>query len=514
MIRRVPPIHPFLIALIPVCSMYAASVGEGQGKEFLVSCGLALLVTAMLYAAAGAAYRDLQKAALLVSAVLVLLLAYDTLFAGVDRWRIGGWRFGRQRYALVGSYGLLGCLAVWLFRTRRSLATLTGFLTVVAAGMLLVPAVRVVPTYLGRELHAQAGGSAQEIFQATREPRPLPDIYYLIFDRYGDAATIQESYGYDNGPFYRDLQAKGFYVAGASRSNYIKTPLSLASSLNLTLLDEGTLGASPDSTDWASTYRMVENHRLGRFLRARGYTYVHAGSWWWPTRRSPYAARNINSYPWTPRSLLVLLNSGLVHPIFERTGSPWLDDRRQQWSRATRDMQELETIPALPGPKFVFAHVLVPHPPNVFNRDGSFLKSADEDKRTDQQNYVNQLIATNTKIVALIDRILRDSKNPPIVVLQGDEGPYPLGTRQPGFDWHGATRAQLRDKSGILNAYYFPPGPSPRLYASITPVNSFRLILNEYFGTALAPLPDTTYAHQSDYRPYMLQDITGLVREP
>jgi hypothetical protein len=513
MIRRIPPLHPFLLALIPVCSMYAGNVGVGQGREFLVSSALVLLVTAVFYAVAALAFRNPQKGALLVSTFLVLLLVYDTVFGGIDRWEIAGWRFGRQRYALLACYGFLACVAVSLYRTRRPLATINGFLTVVTAGMLLVPAFTVVPTYLGRELHAQSDSWGQEPLQSSRQPSPLPDIYYLIFDRYGDARTIQDSYGYDNRPFYRYLQAKGFYVADSSRSNYIKTPLSLASSLNLTLLDDSTLGASPDSTDWASSYRMLEHHRLGRFLQARGYTYVHAGSWWWPTRRNAYAARKINSYPWTPRPVLVLLDSGLVHQFLYRMRSPWLDDRRQQWNRVNLDMAELGTVPALPGPKFVFAHVLVPHPPYVFNRDGSFLTESDANRHTDQQSYVNQLIATNTKITALIDHILSDSKTPPIIVLQGDEGPYPLGTREGRFNWHGATRAQLLEKSGILNAYYLPGGKSRLLYPSITPVNSFRVILNEYFGTGLPLLPDNTYAHQSDYGPYNFLDITQVVHE-
>lgn len=513
MTSRIPPLHPFLLALVPVCSMYAGSVGEGQGKEFLVSSALALLVTGALYATAALVFRNLQKGALLVSVFLVLLLAYDTLFGNIEHWHLGGWHFGRQRYALLASYALLTGVGLWLYRTRRSLSTLSGFLTVVTAGMLLVPVFTVVPIYLGRELHAQSGTGVLEPLQSSRDPRPLPDIYYMVFDRYADARTIRESYSYDNSPFYRDLRARGFYVAESSRSNYIKTPLSVASSLNLTLLDETTLGASADSPDWASVYRMLENHRLGRFLRGRGYTYVHAGSWWWPTRKNSYATRNINSYPWTPRPLLVLLNSGLVHPLLQKTGSPWLDDRRQQWSRANLDMAGLGTIPAQPGPKFVFAHVLVPHPPNVFNRDGSFLTASDESRRTDQQSYVNQLIAINAKITALVDRILADSKVPPIIVLQGDEGPYPLGTRKANFNWHTANREQLLERSGILNAYYLPGGKSAILYPSISPVNSFRVILNEYFGTDLPLLPDNTYAHESDYRPYNLLDITRVVHE-
>ena len=160
----------------------------------------------------------------------------------------------------------------------------------------------------------------------------------------------------------------------------------------------------------------------------------------------------------------------------------------------------------------MLAHVLLPHPPYVFKRDGSFLPSEEEARTTDRQGYVNQLIATNAHITAVIDRVLADSKQPPIIVLQGDEGPYPEGTKKDSFNWHRASPAQLRVRSGILNAYYLPEGRGRSgLYDSITPVNSFRVIFNEYFGTGLPLLPDRTYAHETDYHPYRLVDITETV---
>jgi hypothetical protein len=439
----------------------------------------------------------------------VLFLVYDTLFGRIEHWQIGGWRFGRQRYALLVCYAFLAWLATALYRTRRSLRTLTGFVTAITAGMLLLPVATVVPTYLVSRVAASSGVAGSTLPQSARKPDPLPDIYYLIFDRYGDDRTIRQTYGYDNEPFYRYLTGKGFFIAHSSRSNYIKTALSLASSLNLTPLDETVIHESPDSSDWGAIYAMIADHRLGRFLKAQGYAYIHAGSWWWPTRKNHNATRNINAYPFTPRPLMVLLDSGLVAPLLRETASPWLDDRRQQWSRINRDLAEVGAVAAQPGPKFVFAHVLLPHAPYVFDRDGSFLTASRAAHFGDSESYVNQLIAANQKIVTLVDRILADSATPPLIVLQGDEGPYPRGTRKDDFNWHGATRDQLLDKSGILNAYYLPGGSTHSLYPSISPVNSFRLILNEYFGTALPLVPDRTYAHESDYRPYRLVDVTG-----
>jgi len=507
------PLHPWLFVLLPVVTTYAANLAQAQVQEMVVAGGGALIATTLLYAAAVLVFRDTRKAALLVSAFLVLFLVYDSVFARIEHWQLSGWRFGRQRYGLLAGWGLLAAVAAVIARTRRPLTTVTGLANVVTGGMLLLPVGTVAAQYVMPSVTAGAGATLTPLPGSSRPPGPLRDVYYLVFDRYGDASTIRNAYKYDNSEFYRYLAGKGFFIAEGSRSNYLKTALSLASSLNLTHLDSTALDVAHDSSEWAPVYDLLADHRLGSFLKAQGYSYVHAGSWWWPTRKNRNASRNINSYPLTPRPLMVLLDSGLVSPFFRAWASPWVDDRRQQWSRVNRDLAALEQVPAQPGPKFVFAHVLVPHPPYVFNRDGSFLTDAGAASTSEHDSYVNQLIATNRKIVALIDRILSDTAVPPIVVVQGDEGPYPDGTKKETFNWHGATRRQLLDKTGILNAYYLPGRTARSLPASITPVNSFRVILNDYFGMDLPLLPDRIYAHESDLRPYRFVDVTDRLED-
>jgi hypothetical protein len=48
------------------------------------------------------------------------------------------------------------------------------------------------------------------------------------------------------------------------------------------------------------------------------------------------------------------------------------------------------------------------------------------------------------------------------------------------------------DMFKVLNAYYMP-GYTGQLYPSISPVNSFRIVFNAYFGTDLPLLKDTSY---------------------
>ena len=85
----------------------------------------------------------------------------------------------------------------------------------------------------------------------------------------------------------------------------------------------------------------------------------------------------------------------------------------------------------------------------------------------------------------------------PIIVIQSDEGPYPPASDQSSeilnWSWSKASDVELGRKLRILNAYYLPGDLRTRPYPSITPVNTFRLILNDYFGAELPLLPDRTY---------------------
>jgi len=103
-----------------------------------------------------------------------------------------------------------------------------------------------------------------------------------------------------------------------------------------------------------------------------------------------------------------------------------------------------------------------------------------------RQGYASQVEFANRKLKSAVSALLARSNTPPVIILQGDHGP---GSR---LNWGSPADSCLWERSGILNAYYIPGG-SQELYPSISPVNSFRVILNAVFGTSQPLLPDRTY---------------------
>jgi hypothetical protein len=138
-------------------------------------------------------------------------------------------------------------------------------------------------------------------------------------------------------------------------------------------------------------------------------------------------------------------------------------------------LDKLESLPNIRSPKFVFAHIISPHGPFVFGPNGEPVQR----NPIHANGYANQLQYINQRILALIDSILEQSPISPIIILQGDHGPLLISET---------------GRMGILNAYYFPDGRIDLLYESVSPVNTFRIILNEFFGEEFAILDDISYA--------------------
>jgi hypothetical protein len=117
---------------------------------------------------------------------------------------------------------------------------------------------------------------------------------------------------------------------------------------------------------------------------------------------------------------------------------------------------------------------------------------------------VEQVECVNRQISLLVDRLLKDSRTPPIIILQADHGNgrFPFG-RPPGPD--EITPEQLADRISVFAAYH-APGAEAELHDSITPVNALSAVLRAYFGASILPLPDHTY-YSSWRAPYRFVQV-------
>jgi hypothetical protein len=157
----------------------------------------------------------------------------------------------------------------------------------------------------------------------------------------------------------------------------------------------------------------------------------------------------------------------------------------------------------------VFGHVLAPHPPFVFEDDGRprsngarmFSFNDGSDYRGSKAEYIagyrSQARFVAARILSIVDTILSRPGPSPAIVLHGDHGPGST------WDWDDLKGANARERMAIFTAYRFPGEDPPRIPAHVTPINVLRTLANRHLGTALAPLPDLSYA-STWQRPYQL----------
>jgi hypothetical protein len=491
--------YPFLFVFFPALFLFAENIEEAAIEAIFLPLAMTAVVAGLIGLIAKLAVRDSGKASLLTFIALFAVFSYghaiNLLAKNPDfAARVPA---GASIAVWIGAAGLLGFLVI---RARRPLLGLTSFLNVFV-GILIILSLAQIASFSLRFLFAPrpadpaAAGLKLTGVDPGRENGP-PDIYYLIFDRYAAANVLRAYYNFDNGGFLAYLKSKGFYVATNSRCNYPGTYLSLSSSLNMEYLDFlVTKGPVKKSV----VYRLLQDYKVWRLLKSAGYRFIHFGDYYEPTKSNRYADLNFQC------GGRIDLSRDFTRQFLETTiAGPFLTDTVVSTSMREQFIEKfarLAEISATPGPKFVFAHILLPHHPFLFGPNGENPLVGNASVMPQEIKYIAQLRYTNLKIRELIDAILAKSERDPIIIIQSDEGP---GNEEWPKDvirrYTPSDRAALtnRIRCRILNAYRFPGVDNGVFYPRISPVNSFRLLFDRYFGTSFGLLPDITYRPVDD----------------
>jgi hypothetical protein len=275
--------------------------------------------------------------------------------------------------------------------------------------------------------------------------------------------------------------------------------------------DELTTRIGRVAKDRTPAQQMIKTHAVGRFLKDQGYTYYHLGSWFEPTRTIPEADANL-TFGVTSEFESVLWDTTIAPGVQKALGieNPEVTFRDRVREGTLRELRELRRVATAPGPKFVFAHILLPHDPYVFHADGTVV-TADQEKATDEHDlYAAHLAFANARIKEIVENLQSGPKDQqPVIIIQGDEGP--LGCQN--VDCVQRTPEYYAIRFGVLNAMYLP-GVDVTLPDLFTSVNTFRLVFREYFGADLPPLPDRSYTWPDNDHIYDFEDITDEIPPP
>jgi len=467
------PLHFLLFSLYFVLRLYDFNIQEVPFLDLLrplllsVGMGLALYLLFGLLVA-----RRWHAAALMTSAWLLAFYLY-----GMFRTLAYDTNVIRQPEVFAVLWGILFVVLIaWLGAKvpQSPNPSLPAGANLIAIFLLAYPTIGSL-VYL---LAFQMPMPSQTDHTLQGGPLPVsPDIYYIILDTYPRADVLTELYGYDHGgPFVQSLMDLGFYVAECSQSNYESTPASMTSSLNLDYVQNMSDTFRDGEGDLMNLFKLLDNNNVQETVSNFGYTTVAFASGF-PLHEWRDADVFI-APPYGPVTEFetMLMSSTYLRVLDEMEIVNFDDLHAERFRVRTRlILNSFDDLIQIPGPKFVFIHLIIPHAPFVFDALGN---PTPPDKVDAMDGYLAQIKFISNAILPNVEKLLEESSSPPVIILQGDHGPW-MPTNH---------AAQLK----ILNAYYLPNG-SEALYPSISPVNSFRVVFNEYFDADLPLLEDKSY---------------------
>lgn len=510
---------PFLFSIQPVLHLFSINVAELDFSEILRSLFISFLLGAVVLYIAYLFLRDWRRASLVASLFLFLFF----LFGDAAVWISESFGLGPARANLLTLVFVTVIMLVWSWLVQkriRDVAPINLYFNLLAVLFFLNAGIRVGGYLLENGSSLIPNRSVQAAVVEGTEPRP--DIYYIILDGYGRQDILQALYEFDNSSFLNELTRRGFYVAEGSSSNYIQTMLSLSSSLNMDYLQTLKAQGGISLENRGDLIELVENNSVRNLLAQNGYQLVSFQNEYKATIPSAdvyydESQRGL-AHPLTAFESILIDHSMarvLSHvPALNKVLIEMPYDTHRRHVLFTFD--KMRETPALDGNYFVYAHIIAPHPPFVFNEEGQVIKQDTPFTLNDanyymrehsQRNYIagyrRQIQYVNTLVLETVDAILSRSTTPPIIILQGDHGPGAY------LHWGSLENTLPAERFGILNAYYFPDGDYSRLYPSISPVNSFRVVFNQFFGEDYPLLPDRHYYSSWSF-PFDFIEVTDL----
>ncbi|KAA3644874.1 MAG: hypothetical protein DWQ07_15850 [Chloroflexi bacterium] len=544
--------HPIIAALYPIIALLAFNIDETPISSAWRAVLSSLVLMSLVWFVNSLLLKDRSKAAILTSAMLIVLFAYGHLNGfTVTSFRLFGLDVLSHRYLLPIS--LLLMVGTYWMLAKRLGDTSSANSTLNLIGLLLIafPLYQII-TFQITLYQSQQATPAISLNEDVMQESALPDIYLIILDMYPRQDYLLDVMEYDNSAFIQQLRNQDFYVADCTLSNYSITRFSLTALLNMNYIDTLMPNISADARERSLVDPLLKNSFVRQTLEELGYqvvafhtdfpaTSLQDADFYFENANdlaqitdeqaaiesgslegievslsdnpigSSFLRLNLNKFEW----LLVQTTAFRVIPdLFFRLADPEKPNRSylihlRQYELNTFMLDKLDDIPEeIDSPKFVFFHIISPHTPVVFTENGDFspfienpAPDADSYAFTDEFTYVRayngftgQITYINKRMGDFVQNLLSGDAGKPIIIIQGDHGP-------PVF-----SRPEIQENE-VLAAYYLPDGGTEGLYPNISPVNLFRHIFNHYFGTNYEFLDDLAFTSDFENSPYDFERV-------
>ena len=368
--------------------------------------------------------------------------------------------------------------------------------------------------YLGVQLNFSSNNKAVNDFSMKSlkddQLEALPNIYSIFLDAYSRSDQLSVL-GFDNSFLENDLKKQGFYIAHKSKSNFVKTDLSMFTFWNMDY--PKIINNRPEINKQFIQNTVLGNSKSISIFKELGYQYVRMG----PNQSrlqdcsgfEDLCLFQINSVDGTAGGM----SSNLITQIFRMT--PFYLVWYKYFSAAKRNLSLKSTMKdannalqskasQLISPYFVSIHVWQPHAPYLFQRDCTphivqipYTKSWDRNGLNKEQNidyYIQATECTNLQLIELTEGII-SSDPTAIIMIQSDHGhAFSMDLELDPDEW---TKQAKIARSSIFWAVKAPQICKKHLYPEISTVNSLRFVFGCIANDDPIFLEDVTFIHNN-----------------
>ena len=483
------PIHPVFFSIFNVV-YYFMGTSWSQGKwELIIACLLTILGTFIVWWLANKFLKNRIKSAIVASLILILSFHLDGIYEFLINIKWMPYSFNIFLTRLIGQYILyfsliLIVVLVASIRTTISFKLSSFFLDIVAItltiNMIIIVNKNQYPIKLQTQEDSKLQTQTWENYSTDYLSNLSPtktfngDVYYLVFDDFASQTTLENNYNYSGVNLFQKLSEKGFRVIDDGRSNYNQTVYSIPSALNFSYIQQFSNISIQKEIEGSLTNVLIKDGLVFNFFRNQGYKVVtfSTGIYYIDVDTSDLYL----SPPGVPSFFTGELVNNSVLALFY-----WKQQYLWNCTRIEFTFNQLADINKIDSPIFVYAHIMLPHPPFVYKKDGlveiPFKKFDYRDNNAfteldTREIYINgyrdQVEYASHQLLQIVDSIQKISPDS-IIIIQGDHGPGAY------YEQEDLENSNLDEKAHRLNAYYFPDGITHKC-DDITPVNTFRVL--------------------------------------
>jgi len=358
---------------------------------------ITLIVTLVIWIVLGFLLKSRIKSGFIVSLGLVIFFSYGHFYILLDAFQPNFSHF----ILLIPILVLFGLGSYYFIRTKKPLNNATKIVNGISAALIVMSLVGAGEYFLtdSNSLNEIENDLEKNVFQ-NRDTSNFPDVYYIIPDGYAGSESLQRFTNFDNSNFLSFLTKKGFYISSDSFSNYAKTSISIPSTLNMKYLNYVL-----DDSEWPKIPLRVfteisRDNAVIKNFKSKGYTVyaIEGGSMFTNNMKNVDYRLCIKGNLSVTEFHSMLIRTTMLNSIQGNLFSSFPREKVLCGFSELSNMVNKED-----SPKFVIAHLMIPHQPYVFGPNGEpliakILTFEDKMGPKNPDLYLDQLKFVNKKL--------------------------------------------------------------------------------------------------------------------